>query len=241
MRIVATNHRFDTGPHNRLDGPVLRRVDAVFAVSDEARDSLRSEYAIAHALTIPNGVDPRTFQAATPSLDLAHPIVAMVARLAPEKAPRDFLLVAAAVPEAHFAIVGDGPLREELVQQAGPNVTFAGFRDDMPGVYASLDVLVQPSYREGMPMTILEAMASGVAVVATRVGAAADVIEHGRTGLLVDAGDVDGLIAAVRALLDDPQGRAEMGAAASSAVAEAFTVDVMAGRYADQYRRVLSR
>jgi glycosyltransferase involved in cell wall biosynthesis len=241
VRIVATNHRFDTGPHNRLDGPVLRRVDAVFAVSDEARDSLRSEYVIAHALTIPNGVDPRTFQAATPSLDLAHPIVAMVARLAPEKAPRDFLAVAAAVPEAHFAIVGDGPLREELVQQAGPNVTFAGFRDDMPGVYASLDVLVQPSYREGMPMTILEAMASGVAVVATRVGAAADVIEHGRTGLLVDAGDVDGLIAAVRALLDDPQGRAEMGAAASSAVAEAFTVDVMAGRYADQYRRVLSR
>ena len=160
----------------------------------------------------------------------------MVARLAPEKAPRDFLAVAAAVPEAHFAIVGTGRC-EELVQQAGPNVTFAGFRDDMPGVYASLDVLVQPSYREGMPMTILEAMASGVAVVATRVGAAADVIEHGRTGLLVDAGDVDGLIAAVRALLDDPQGRAEMGAAASSAVAEAFTVDVMAGRYADQYRQ----
>jgi glycosyltransferase involved in cell wall biosynthesis len=241
VRIVATNHRFDTGPHNRLDGPVLRRVDAVYAVSDEARDSLRSQYRIAHALTIPNGVDPRAFEAATPSLELTAPIVAMVARLAPEKAPRDFLAVAAALPEAQFAIVGDGPLRDELLTEAGPNVTFAGFRDDMPGVYASLDVLVQPSYREGMPMTILEAMASGVAVVATRVGAAADVIEQGRTGMLVDAGDVDGLIAAVRTLLDDPQGRAEMGAAARSAVAEAFTVDVMAGRYAEQYRRVLSR
>jgi glycosyltransferase involved in cell wall biosynthesis len=127
------------------------------------------------------------------------------------------------------------------MREAGPNVSFAGFRDDMPGVYASLDVLVQPSYREGMPMTILEAMASGVAVVATRVGAAADVIEDGRTGLLVEAGDVDGLVAAVRSLLDDAHGRAAMGAAARSAVAEAFTVDAMAGRYAEQYRRVLSR
>lgn len=234
--IVATNHRFDTGPQNRFDKPVLRRVDAVYAVSDEARDSLRSVYGISGAMTIPNGVDPREFAGVPATVDLPHPVVGMVARLAPEKAPHDFLGVAAAVPEATFVLVGDGPLRQELEAAAGSNVRFLGFRDDMPGVYASLDVLVQPSYREGMPMTLLEAMASGVPVVATRVGAAADVIDDGRTGLLVPAGDVAALTAAVQSLLATDHG---VGQAARDEVEQRFTVEVMAGRYAEQYRLVL--
>jgi glycosyltransferase involved in cell wall biosynthesis len=240
VRFVATNHRFDTGPQNRFDRPVLRRADAVYAVSDEARDSLHGQYGIADVVSIPNGVDPRDYTGITASLDLPRPLVGMVARLAPEKVPADFLALAKAVgPMATFVLVGDGPLREELQKQAGSNVVFAGFRDDMPAVYASLDILVQPSYREGMPMTILEAMASGVPVVATRVGAAADVIEDGRTGVLVDAGDVEAMTAAVTGLLADGQGRAAMGSAARQAVDEQFTVEVMAGRYAEQYRRVL--
>lgn len=240
VRFVATNHRFDTGPQNRFDRPVLSRADAVYAVSDEARDSLRDEYGIADVVSIPNGVDPRDYTGTTASLDLPRPLVGMVARLAPEKAPADFLEVAKAVgPTATFVLVGDGPLREELQEQAGSNVVFAGFRDDMPAVYASLDILVQPSYREGMPMTILEAMASGVPVVATRVGAAADVIEDGHTGVLVDAGDVEAMTRAVTDLLADGPGRAAMGSAARQAVDEQFTVEVMAGRYAEQYRRVL--
>jgi glycosyltransferase involved in cell wall biosynthesis len=237
--VVATNHRFDTGRHNRFDKPILRRFDAVYAVSDEARDSLRGVYGIPHARTIPNGVDPRVFAAATPTLELAHPLIGMVARLAPEKAPGDYLAVAAQVPDATFALVGEGPLREELEREAGANVVFTGFRGDMPGVYASLDELVQPSYREGMPMTILEAMATGIPVVATRVGAAADVIEDGRTGLLVDAGDVAGLTAAVRSLLDEDLLRQAMGRAAQEAVEREFTLDRMAQRYAEQYRGVL--
>lgn len=131
-------------------------------------------------------------------------------------------------------------MREELQGNATPNVTFTGFRDDMPGVYASLDVLVQPSYREGMPMTILEAMASGIAVVATRVGAAADVIEDGVTGLLVDPSDVPALTQAVRSLLEDPGQRDLIGRAARTAVIRDFTVNAMSRRYADQYRRVLA-
>ncbi len=239
--IVATNHRFDTGRNNRLDGPLLRRFDAVYAVSDEARDSLRSEYGIEHALTIGNGIDPAAFEAVAPTLDLPHPLVGMVARLAPEKAPEDYLALASQIPDAHFVLVGDGPLRPALESRAGPNLTFTGFRDDMPGVYASLDILVQPSYREGMPMTILEAMASGVPVVATRVGAAADVIDDRSTGLLVDAADVPGLVEAVDWLLADEPRRESMGRAAEAAVAQRFTVEVMARRYAEQYRRVMQR
>jgi glycosyltransferase involved in cell wall biosynthesis len=239
--MVATNHRFDTGPQNRFDKPVLRRAAAVFAVSDEARDSLRTTYGIADAMTIPNGVDPTASTGVDPSVDLPHPLVGMVARLAPEKAPDDFLALAAAIPRATFALVGDGPMREELQQRATPNVHFLGFRDDMAGVYASLDVLIQPSYREGMPMTILEAMSAGVAVVASRVGAAADVIDDGRTGLLFTPGDVAALVDAVTALIEDDPTRASIGAAAQAAVAAGFTVDEMARRYAEQYRRVLGR
>ena len=235
--IVATNHRFDMGPQNRFDRPTLRRMDAVYAVSDEARDSLRTEYGV-RATTIPNGVDPRDFTGVTPSLDLPGPLVGMVARLAPEKAPEDFLAIAAAIPDATFVVVGDGPLRAPLAAATGPNARFLGFREDMPGVYASLDVLVQPSLREGMPMTILEAMASGLPVVATRVGAAGDVIDNGGTGMLVPARDVAAMTAAVRSLLRDDHG---IGAAARQEVARNYTVDVMAGRYADAYRSVLGR
>jgi glycosyltransferase involved in cell wall biosynthesis len=236
--LVATNHRFDTGPLNRFDKPILRRCDAVYAVSDEARDSLRRVYGVRDAMTIPNGVDPRDFTGVTGTLGLPGPVVGMVARLAPEKAPQDFLAVAAALPEATFVLVGDGPLRPELEANAGPNVHFLGFRDDMPGVYAGLDVLVQPSLREGMPMTLLEAMASGLPVVATRVGAAADLIDNGRTGMLVPPGDVPALTAAVQSLLRDDHG---IGAAARQEVEQRFTVDVMARRYAEQYRLVLGR
>lgn len=237
--MVATNHRFDTGRHNLFDKPALRRAAAVYAVSDEARDSLREVYGIDEAQTIPNGVEPGDFADVPPSLDLPAPVVGMVARLAPEKAPQDFLAVAENIPDATFVLVGDGPLRDELT--GGDNVVFAGFRDDMPGVYASLDVLVQPSYREGMPMTILEAMASQVPVVATRVGAAADVIDDGRTGLLAEAGDVAGLTAAVRSLLDDPEARTRIGAAARTEVEHNFSVAAMASRYAEQYRAVSRR
>ena len=165
-------------------------------------------------------------------------LVGMVERRAPEKAPADFLAIAAAIPDATFVVVGDGPLRAPLAAAAGPNVRFLGFREDMPGVYASLDVLVQPSLREGMPMTILEAMASGLPVVATRVGAAGDVIDNGGTGMLVPARDVAAMTAAVRSLLRDDHG---IGAAARQEVARNYTVDVMAGRYADAYRSVLGR
>jgi len=235
--IVATNHRFDTGPQNRFDRPTLRRMDAVYAVSNEARDSLRTVYGVS-ATTIPNGVDPRDFTGVIPSLDLPGPLVGMVARLSPEKAPEDFLAVAAAIPEATFVVVGDGPLRGALEAAAGPNVHFLGFREDMPAVYASLDVLVQPSLREGMPMTILEAMAAGLPVVATRVGAAGDVIDNGSTGMLVPPRDVAAMTAAVRSLLRDDHG---IGSAARQEVAKSYTVDVMAGRYADAYQSVVGR
>ena len=90
-------------------------------------------------------------------------------------------------------------------------------------------------------MTILEAMSAGVAVVASRVGAAEDVIEDGRTGLLYEPGDVPALVDAVKSLIDDDHRRKDIGNAAQAAVRAEFTVDEMARRYAEQYRKVLGR
>ena len=73
------------------------------------------------------------------------------------------------------------------------NVILAGQHSDMPGIYAAMDIFVLPSLNEGLPMTILEAMAASKPVIATRVGAIPSVIKDGETGLLVDAGDVNGL------------------------------------------------
>ena len=92
-----------------------------------------------------------------------------------------------------------------MIQRFGlqSNVILAGQHSDMPAIYAAMDVFVLPSLNEGLPMTILEAMAASKPVIATRVGAIPKVIQDGETGLLVDPGDTDGLRSALARLLAD--------------------------------------
>lgn len=260
VTVVATCHRFDQGPNNKYDARVLPRLDGVLAVSDEARDSVRAVYGVPaeRCWTIPNGIQPVPFLDATamPSpgpaggppegwYDLAGATVGMVARLAPEKAPGDFLEAAAAIVAHHgqtrFIVAGDGPLRIELELQArdlgiADHVWFTGFVDDMPGLYADLQVLVQPSLREGMPMTLLEAMASQVAVVATDVGGASQVITSGTDGIIVEPGHPAEIAAAVGELLADPARRQRIAEAGRERVLAEFTAERMAERYLDAYR-----
>ena len=275
LTVVGTCHRFDTGPHNRLDGPILRRYDAVAGVSDEAAQSLITQYQLdpASVVSIPNGVStpelpatgaaqkvggspanpsgsaptPRAGEPAPghPNHEPNHPTVAMVGRLAPEKAPEDFVRVAAnlhaANPKVRFVIAGDGPLRPELealVQQLGLDsvVQFLGFREDIQNVYASVQILLQPSLREGMPMTTLEAMAGRVAVVATRVGALPDVIDSGVNGVLVDVHDVAGMTAAVQHLLGNPEHMLTIAEQGRADVLAQYGSQTMARRYLELYQ-----
>lgn len=260
VTVVATCHRFDTEPNNRFDARVLPRIDGVLAVSDEARDSVRTVYGVPseRCWTIPNGIEPEPFLDAvalrSPGAaggppagwdDLPGPTVGMVARLAPEKAPGDFLEAASAILESHpgtrFIVAGDGDLRIELELQArdlgiADHVWFTGFVDDAPGLYADLDLLVQPSLREGMPMTLLESMASGVAVVATDVGGASQVIASGVDGVIVRPGHPQGIVDAVSGLIDDPGERNRMAQAGRARVLAEFTAERMAERYLDAYR-----
>jgi glycosyltransferase involved in cell wall biosynthesis len=175
-------------------------------------------------------------------------LVGIVARLVPIKNHRLFLqaakLVAEAVPEARFLVVGDGELREELEAYARDlgldgSVLFTGWRRDLPRVYADLDVVVLTSINEGTPVSLIEAMAAGVPVVATAVGGVPDVVAGGETGYLVEAGDAEGLAEAIIKLLRHPQKASEMGIAGREAVYPRFAAQTLIANVEGLYTGLL--
>jgi glycosyltransferase involved in cell wall biosynthesis len=160
-------------------------------------------------------------------LDCADRLVGIVARLVPIKAHEVFLQAAdrvqRLVPRAHFLVVGDGERRAELERYAGQlglgdTTFFLGWRRDMQAIYADLDAVVLSSLNEGSPVAIIEAMAAGRPVISTDVGGVSEVIESGRSGLLVPPRDAEALADAVTLVLSDPATAHRMGQAAREAV-----------------------
>jgi glycogen synthase len=199
---------------------------------------------------LPSGFDPALFQLsgkagaeADAFPGLPRPRIGYVGRLAQQKRP-DLLVDAFGRMRdhaAHLVVVGDGPLRrvvQSAVQRspARCRITVTGFvpHTDVPGVLASLDVLVLPSVYEEMGSILVEAMASGLPVVASRVGGIPDVVEDGETGLLVPPGDVAALAAALDELVGDPR-RRELLCAAARRRAEEYSWPQLASRVAELY------
>ncbi len=181
----------------------------------------------------PNGVDTRRFHPgprpsqglrAQLGLDPAAALVGFVGRLSPEKGPEQFLravsLLQEGLPEGtRFAMVGEGPMQAQLqaeLQRLGLRslVHLVGHWDDMPALYRELDLLVSSSHSEAMPLAVMEAMASGLPVIATRVGGLPEIVQHGTSGWLVAARDIEDMAARIRLMLDEPALRQRMGAAA---------------------------
>jgi glycosyltransferase involved in cell wall biosynthesis len=157
-----------------------------------------------------------------------------VGRLSVEKGPetclRSVLLARQAVPELHVVMVGTGPMEPNVQAfirnfQMGGYAHLAGLQDDMPSVMSELDLFVSTSHSEAMPLAMIEAMASGLPVVGTRVGGVPDLIEHGQTGALVDRADVNAISSAIRQLLLDPELRAQMGRAARERALKLHSLD----------------
>jgi colanic acid/amylovoran biosynthesis glycosyltransferase len=193
--------------HPRLFGFVVRRAEVVIGVSDALAEAAR-RCGARDVRTIPNGVDMPTRTA-----DEAEPAeVLFVGRLSPEKGIAELV---AATEGMNLVVAGDGPLRH-LVPEA------LGFvpHDELGTLYDRAAVVVCPSYREGLPLCVLEAMAHGKPVVASAVGGIPELVEDGVTGLLVEPGDVAGLRAAIERLLADPMLRRRLGRAARARVAE---------------------
>jgi L-malate glycosyltransferase len=184
------------------------------------------------------------------SLPPGTPVVGFCGRLAPEKRPDLFVRAAAELalrhPDARFVGVGAGPELERLRRLADAlgldgRLELLGFRRDAVELVAGFDVLLCPSDREGTPRAALEAMAQGVAVVASRVGGLTDLIRDGVDGALVPRRSVDALVAAADGLLRDERRRTAIGTAAAARVGSRFTREAMADGVEEVYRRVLAR
>jgi glycosyltransferase involved in cell wall biosynthesis len=149
------------------------------------------------------------------------------------------------LPQTRLVIAGEGSLKERLQMLAqdlgvAHAVTWAGFRRDMPRLLAAIDIYVQSSINEGLPLSILEAMAAGKAVVATRVGGSNEVIVDGETGILVPPESPSAISEAVLWLLAHPERRAELAWAARESVEAEFGLGRMLEGYGALYQSVVS-
>jgi glycosyltransferase involved in cell wall biosynthesis len=198
-------------------------------------------------LVIPNAVD---VAAAPRSMlyDRKRPLIVAVGRL---KAPKDFSTLIGALgrlPQESFdgLIVGEGPERQPLEGEVSAlglanRVRFAGERHDIPELLATADVFVLPSRSEGLPISVLEAMAAGLPVVASRVGGVPELVVDGKTGLLVQPGDPEELAGALCRLAADRRLRHRLGARGRARAEQAFDLEPFRRAHVELYSRELAR
>jgi glycosyltransferase involved in cell wall biosynthesis len=170
-------------------------------------------------------------------------VVGTAALLEPRKGI-DVLIDASArvAGEVRLEIFGDGSVRgalEARAREAGIPARFHGYVSDAPARLGELDVFALPSFAENLPMAILEAMAWGLPVVATRVGGVPELVADGVTGLLVEPGDRDGLAAAIELLCQDRALCAELGTAGARRISDEFDSGVIAARMVSLYEERL--
>lgn len=261
-RLVYTKHgasHWDGGVTARLGRLVMRRARAVIAVSqDIERGVLAGNWADRRRVhTVLNGVDLEQFRPRPDRdavrRDIGIPpdarVIGTVARLSPEKDQASLLAafarIAPVVPDARLVLVGDGPLRVALETQArGLGITkrthFLGERKDVAALLGVMDVFCLPSLTEGTSLTLLEAMATGLPVVATAVGGTPEVVSNGSSGLLVTPGEPDRLAEALLQVLQSDQRARRFGEAGRAIVGTRYSMQSMVERYAGIYQQVLS-
>jgi glycosyltransferase involved in cell wall biosynthesis len=171
-----------------------------------------------------------------------------VSRLEPVKGISDLISAFTQIREkqnAYLAIIGDGSLREHLeslAQDTGISnrIIWTGYRPDVLQLLPAFDLFIQPSHHEGLPNTVLEAMAAGLPVVATNVGGTPELVVDDKTGLLVHPGDPAGLAKAVSTLLENPERRGIMGRAGQRRVEQHFSVGEMVQKTEQLYEELLT-
>jgi glycosyltransferase involved in cell wall biosynthesis len=218
-------------------------------------------YEAAKIVVIPNGVDLSRFEATARHESVfgalgipgGAPVVLVVSRLNPLKGLEPFLeaaaLVAPAFPSARFVIVGDTNPNERpywstltnLTSRLGltERVTFAGLRRDVPQLLSAATISVMPSLNEALSNVLLESMAAGAPVVATRVGGTPEAIVDGVNGMLVPPGDASAMAAAISALLSDPVRARRLGDAARRRISEQFSMERMVSATEQLYQQLL--
>ena len=175
--------------------------------------------------------------------------VGVIAQLIERKGHRYLVEAAPAilarVPQAYFLFFGQGPLREPLealCREKGlaRHIIFAGFRDDMPRIMPNLDLVVHPALMEGLGVSLIQAAAAGVPIVAGRAGGVPEIVRDDENGVLVEPGDTLGLACEITALLNDPQRRDALGAGGKQLVISKFSVAAMVDGNLAVYRAIAS-
>jgi len=235
-----------------------RQVDCFICASEAIRQMLVADGVPAErTVTVHEGIDIDHVRAAPPvnvheAFWLPHnaPVVGNIAALVPHKGQRHLIeaarLIVQRMPDVRFLILGEGELREMLERQVREyrlekHVFLPGFRTDVLGCLKGFDLFAMSSVTEGLGTALLDAMACGKAIVATRTGGIPEVVDDGVTGKLVGARDHAAMAQAILELLNDHAGRERMGEAGRARVEASFTVERMIAGTAAVYARLAGR
>ena len=253
----TVSHR-DNVFHNKIQRRLgyrfaMKYTDKIVAVSEECRQSIihwrhvnPNRIAVIHY-----GVDLEQYRRDSKlnirnalKLPKSAMVAGMVARLEPGKGHGILLKAFGKLDDAaHLVIVGDGTARSELEIQASrlgiqDRIHFLGVRKDVVQILNSVDLFVLPSFSEGLPNSILEAMACGLPIVATDVGGIPEVVYQNKNGILVDPGDVAGLKSALDFLFKCPDKRIRMGKASREIVERGFSLENQISQFVMLYERL---
>jgi glycosyltransferase involved in cell wall biosynthesis len=225
-----------------LERWLMRNTEKVFAVSAATADFNVRIKGIApeKVVIVHNWIDPARFAPDSKArtelrsrwgVPAESIVVGAVGRLSPQKGFENLVRAAHEIlsrhPHVRFVLVGEGPERKTLerlaeLESVAAAFFFPGFMSEVHKAYSAFDIFALPSIYETFGLVVLEAMTTGLPVVASRVGGVQELLENGRTGILVSPGDPQALAQAVGSLIDDPQGSRQMGMAAREEALERF-------------------
>lgn len=259
--ILATQHLFPglSWRRARLEQKLISLpVDTYIAVSDDVARQMREIITPGNKVeVVHNGIIIKDYENRHNDA-LAHdayvsiksgrensPVVLTVARLDEQKGHTYLLKAATEVPGALFVFVGDGPERAGLESEArqldlSDRVIFLGQRNDVSELLQGCDLFVLPSLFEGLPLSVMEAMAAGKPVIASDIGGVNELIRDGETGYLVPPGDTQALARSINTLVSDPALSRKMALAGKTLVEKEFSADSMVAGVTDIYKRHLS-
>lgn len=231
--------------------------DRVIAISHGIAEVLAAQGVPAAKLrVVRSSLDPKPWQQPATRAEFAVQFsvpedavwIGVIAQLIERKGHRVLFDALRALPQRERVRVicfGQGALREKLEREAAAlgsdTVRFAGFRDDLPRWLGCLDLVAHPAWREGLGVSLLQAAAASVPVIASRAGGLPEAVRDGHTGLLVEPGDVAGWARALGALVADPDRRHQLGAQGRDRIEREFSVDAMVEGNLAVYRELLGR
>lgn len=234
--------------------------DAVIAISPAVKEHLEKDFRVpaSRVFLVKNGIDIKDFPLSSPEMKkqkrrevnvpLDGPVIGIIARLSDVKG-HDVLIhamprVLEKIPKAVLMIVGEGRLEACLKKQVedlalNDHVVFNPTVNRTSEYLGLFDIFVMPSLQEGLGLAVIEAQAAGLPVVASRVGGIPSLIENGKTGLMVEPGNSQGLAEAMIEVLEDRQRAQEMGRCAREFIEQEFTADKMVEQTLEVYRGLL--